>query len=108
MNSYKILITSTNSNKIAHKIQTSILEEKLSPCINIIDGVKSSYLWKDKIVMDEEIILIIKSRSEDTQKIRQIIFNVHNYDTPELISINFDILSDKYASWFNKCLVDIK
>ena len=106
MHDYKILVTTTNSKEVAQKIQRIILENKLSPCINVLDNIQSSYLWEGKVVTDKEIMLIIKSTSDNIQEIKETILELHNYDTPEIISINFDIMDDRYARWFNESITD--
>ena len=106
MHDYKILVTTTNSKEVAQKIQRIILENRLSPCINVLDNIQSSYLWEGKVATDKEIMLIIKSTSEKIKEIKETILELHNYDTPEIISINFDIMTDRYARWFNESIAE--
>ena len=46
---YKIIITTTDSLKTADKIKITILNKKLSPCIQLISNVHSEYIWKNKV-----------------------------------------------------------
>tara|TARA_X000001036_G_scaffold34192_2_gene27917 strand:+ start:10522 stop:10830 length:309 start_codon:yes stop_codon:yes gene_type:complete len=100
---YKILITTSNNRDVLSMIaKDCILNKKLSPCAHIIDNNSSFYIWNDDFISDKEYILMIKCKEQSVQEIKEIINAKHNYDIPELISIEFDIASDKYKEWFNK------
>ena len=53
-----------------------------------------------------EVSLFINNISyecnEWIKKIINEIKSIHSYDIPEIISIDFNILSDKYEKWFNE------
>lgn len=107
MNKYKILITTTNSLTVAKKIQQILINKKLAPCVHTISNIESSYLWEGKLVSDKEIIIIIKSLEKYTSDIKETLTKIHNYTVPELLSLDFDIVNDKYAKWFNENINNI-
>ena len=59
-----------------------------------------TYQWKDKVEHSSEILLLIKSIPENVQKCKDIMLKHHNYDTPELIVLDGDIIEDGYQAWF--------
>ena len=83
---FKIIETSTDKLLIAEKISQSIISSKLSPCVQIIDGIKSYYIWKNKIVSSNEYTIKIKTVENYINKISLIIKEKSNYDVPEVIS----------------------
>ena len=100
---YKILITTSNDRDVLSMIaKDCILNKKLSPCAHILDNNSSFYIWDNDFISEQEYILVIKCKEQFLDKIKKNINARHNYDNPELISIEFDILSDKYKDWFNK------
>ena len=99
---YKILITSSDDNAVLNDIAKVLTIKKLSPCSNIIQDVKSFYLWDNKFIDENESLLIIKCEVSDIKKIEKIIYQKHNYEIPEIISIDFNIISKEYKNWFNK------
>ena len=101
MKKYKTIITTTNSNENCESIKNKLLSEKLSPCIQVIKNIKSSYLWEDKIVSDNEMMILIKTEFKNVELIIKEIKSLHLYDTPEILSYDFDILSEKYKKWFD-------
>ena len=96
----KIIQTTIDSTKTAESISEILVENKLSPCVQIIPNIKSVYQWKDKIEHSSEILLLIKTIPENVQKCKNIILKHHNYDTPELIVMDGYILEDDYQAWF--------
>ena len=99
---FKIIETSTDKLIIAEKISQSIINSKLSPCVQIIDGIKSYYIWKNKIVSSKEYTIKIKTVENHINKISSIINEKSNYDVPEVISYDFRIENKEYENWFNE------
>ena len=98
---YKIIITTTNSLKDIESIKKNILLKKISPCIQVINNIESSYIWENEIVSDNEAVIFIKTTSRNESLVISEIIKNHSYDTPEIISYDFDILSEKYKKWFD-------
>ena len=96
----KIIITTTDSNKTANVIAESLVKDNLSPCVQIAPNILSVYNWKCKIENTGEILLLIKTIPENVEDCKKLILQYHNYDTPELIVINGDILNGEYMDWF--------
>jgi len=100
---YRILITTSNNRNVLEQIaKDSILNKKISRCAHITSAVNSFYMWDDTLVSEDEYLLIIKCESKYISEIEKIIKNRHNYDIPEIISVDFDIVSKEYKEWFNK------
>ena len=99
---YKILITTSDDINILEDIaKECILHQKSSPCAHIINNVRSFYVWKDNYAKKSEYMLLIKCKEQYADNIKALINDRHNYEIPELISIDFDIASEKYKKWFN-------
>lgn len=99
---FKIIETSTDRLIIAEKISKSIINSKLSTCVQIIQGIKSYYIWKNKIVSSNEYIIKIKTVPKHINKISLIIKEKSNYNVPEVISYDFSIEDKAYENWFNE------
>ena len=98
----KIIQTTTDSIKIAESISKVLVNNNASPCVQIISNVKSVYRWKNKLEQSSEILLLIKTIPENVQKCKNIILKHHNYDTPEIIVTDGEILLDEYSDWFRE------
>ena len=95
-----IIITSTDSNKTANTIAECLIKDNLSPCVQIVSNIQSVYKWKGKIDKSGEILLLIKTISENVKICKKLILKYHNYDAPEIVLTDGDILDDAYRDWF--------
>ena len=98
---YIIIKTTTSSQSVCNKIVDEVLNNNLSPCAHI-SLITSKYKWKNKINNKNEYLLDIKTIKKYQKKIIQLIHKNHNYEIPEIISIDFNILNNDYKEWFNE------
>ena len=101
-----ILALTTCPESRCEQLARTLVEKKLCACVNIISGVKSIYFWKDEITMDSESILLIKTETKLSKKLRNIIIENHPYDLPEFITINIDSGSKEYLDWITANLLE--
>ena len=80
-----IVQTSTDDKEILEKITNVVLDKRLAACINIIPSVQVYLDGKENIKL-REYILQIKTLDE-LYKDREIYLELHNYQTPEIISV---------------------
>jgi len=98
MSYYVFLVTVPNLEE-GKKIGRALVEEKLAACANIVKDIFSIYEWKDKIMEENEHLMLIKTTEENSDKIIQKINEIHSYDTPECIGFKIDKGSEKYLNW---------
>ena len=101
---FLVIKTNTNNIDIANKISNLLLNEKLSPCVQIKKNYKSNYIWNDKIVSDYEHLVQIKTLPSFKKLVVELIMSNHNYDIPEITINKEEIINPNYAEWFTKCL----
>lgn len=102
MTEYNIVLCTVNTRDLANNIAKSLISEKLAACVNISDNITSIYSWDDKIVEDNEILLIIKSKKNLFPKVEAKIKQLHPYEVPEIISIDINAGSSDYLKWLNQ------
>ena len=96
----KIIYTTTDSDKTANDISKYLVKGNLSPCVQIMANIRSVYKWKDQLNESGEILLIIKTIPENLEDCKKMTLKYHNYDVPEIIVMNGEILNDEYQEWF--------
>ena len=96
----KTIITTIDSYKTANDIAEYLVKDNLSPCVHIKPNIQSIYKWKDKLTKSVEIILLIKTIPNKVQACKKLILKYHNYEVPELVVIDSNILNDQYKDWF--------
>lgn len=99
------IVCCTCANAVeARRIATTLVEERLAACINILPSICSIYRWKGKVESAEEWLLLIKSAEPYFSKLRDRIAELHSYDTPEIIMLPIVAGSERYLSWLKEQL----
>ena len=81
-----------------------MIKKKLIACANILNNIESIYLWKGKILRNKEFMMLLKTMSDKEKKIYSIINDLHNYQVPEIITLEINNLDKNYAKWINQSL----
>ena len=100
-----IIVLMTTANKTeAEKIINNLLKEKLIACANILDSVSSIFWWKQKIELDTETLVLMKSSNELFQNLVERIQKLHSYEVPEILAIPIIDGAKSYLDWMNTAL----
>jgi len=94
-----VILCTVPDEATAEKMAKGLLEERLAACVNAIPGVKSFYRWQGKIETDNEIQLLIKTRSKRFDELAAWISANHPYEVPEVVAIPASQVSDAYLAW---------
>ena len=101
-----IIKTTSNSENSLKKIANGLLERELIACVNILSGIKSIYKWENKIVEDLEYMMLIKTLKSKEKDVYNFIKKEHNYDIPELSTLNLSKIDNSFLSWLEGVLAD--
>ena len=100
---FSIYLVTCGTTEEAEKISSTLLNEKLIACANIIGGAEKSlfsiYTWQNKVEKDPELQLVMKSRTELLDEIVESVNKVHSYDVPEVIAQPILGGSKEYLKW---------
>ncbi|MDO4708736.1 MAG: divalent-cation tolerance protein CutA [Pseudomonadota bacterium] len=83
----------------AEQIASTLVEERLAACVNIVPGLTSIYRWQGRIARDTEWLLIIKTRSEKLDALRARLLALHPYELPELVAVQAADGLPAYLDW---------
>ncbi len=98
-----IFVTAANK-KEAGNIANSLIEKKLAACVNIIDKIESVFWWEGKVSRAREVLLVIKSKKTNLNKIIKQVRATHSYSVPEIIAIPIAGGYKPYLKWINDSL----
>lgn len=96
---YRLAITTCPDMEIAETLATALVEERLAACVNILPGARSVYEWQGKVEKEQELVLLIKSRSDRLNALETRLLELHPYELPELIVVPLVGGLAPYLSW---------
>jgi periplasmic divalent cation tolerance protein len=99
MSGISMVMVTVGRGEEALTIARTLVEEKLVACVNIVPRIRSIYRWKGEVCDEEELLLIMKTRSNLFPGLQDRIRELHSYEVPEIISFPVaDGLPD-YLKW---------
>ncbi|KAE8585072.1 hypothetical protein XENTR_v10021208 [Xenopus tropicalis] len=87
------------NDTVAKDIARGLVERKLAACVNIIPQITSIYEWKGKLEEDNEVLLMIKTRSSKVSALTEYVRSVHPYEVCEVISLPIEQGNPPYLKW---------
>ncbi len=101
MNTNHIVVMTTFSKKeTGNKLVDGLLSKGLAACIQAFP-VKSCYTWKGSVCKDSETLLFIKTKAQLFEEVQKTILQLHDYETPEIISVPMLRGSKAYLDWID-------
>lgn len=92
--------TATEADTLAEKIVT----QKLAACVQILPPMTSVYVWEGKLQKESEHLLLIKTLEEKYDELETLIIAKHSYDTPEIVAIKSENVSERYLNWISSSI----
>jgi len=101
MNAIVVLVTCA-SEKQAGEISQKLLQQRLAACVNVVKDVSSLFHWQGKIEAAHEVLLLIKTRAELFEGVRDCVKAAHSYANPEIIALPVVAGSSEYLEWIEQ------
>lgn len=97
-----VVLSACGSEESAAALGRTLVEQHLAACVNIVPGARSIYRWQGKLEDSAEWLLIIKSRRDLFDRLRECIAKVHTYEVPEVIALPVVEGSESYLAWLDR------
>jgi periplasmic divalent cation tolerance protein len=98
-NEFVVIFITASSENESEKLGEILLAGHRVACVNVVEGVKSTYWWQGKLESARESLLIIKTRKSQVDAIIKIIKEKHSYTTPEILVIPVIGGNPDYLDW---------
>ncbi len=82
----------------------ALLEEGLIACANIMAGAESLFVWDNEIQKAHEVVVVIKTRRKNEDKIVKLVKQLHSYETPCVVFTPIENGNSQFMDWVeNAC-----
>lgn len=81
-----------------------LVDGRLAACVNIVPGLTSIYRWQGAVQRDAECLLIIKTRQDRFEALRDTLQARHPYELPEIIAVPLSGGLPAYLAWIDDSL----
>ena len=86
----------------AAPLASALLQQQLAACVNIVPAIRSLYRWEGELCDDQESLLIIKTRADLLDRLRQAVVDKHPYEVPEVIALPVVGGHGPYLAWIDQ------
>lgn len=98
-----IVVFCTAPPSEAEKIADALVAGHLAACVNTVP-VRSRYEWEGRTCVDEEHLLIIKTRQGHLGELTETIRNLHSYEVPEILALPVTGGYTGYLDWIRQVI----
>jgi periplasmic divalent cation tolerance protein len=96
-----VVLTTVASDDEAVQLVRTLLDRRLIACGTLVPGARSIYRWQGKIADEQEVLLLLKTRSARLEALQEAFRELHPYKVPELLALSVDTGLEKYIEWIN-------
>ena len=96
-----VVLTTVASDEEAVRFVRELLERRLIACGTLLPGGRSLYRWQDQIADEQEVVILLKTRSARLDSLRAAFTELHPYRVPELLALPVEAGLEKYLEWIN-------
>ena len=93
-----VLITASSAAE-ANIIAGALVRERLAPCVSVAPEVLSTYWWEGDVQSAKESLLIVKTKLDVFEALKDRVLELHSYDVPEIVCMPLVKGSENYLSW---------
>ncbi|KAM3960975.1 protein CutA homolog [Aphomia sociella] len=105
---YSVAYVTVPSLEVGKTIGHGLVKNKIAACVNIIPQVTSIYEWKNEINEDNELLLMIKTRTSHVDKLTEFVRSNHPYEVCEVISLPIKNGNPPYLKWIGDTVPENK
>ncbi len=101
-----VVLTTLANPEQARGLVRKLLGARLVACGTLIPGAVSVYRWQGEVTEETETLVILKTRVECWERLRECVEQEHPYDVPELLALPVEAGLSKYLSWVTEQTIE--
>jgi len=96
-----VVLTTVSNDEEAVSLVKALLDRRLIACGTLVPGARSIYRWQGKVADEQEVLVLLKTRSARLEQLQAAFKELHPYKVPELLALAVDTGLEKYLEWIN-------
>ncbi|MGQ0537732.1 MAG: divalent-cation tolerance protein CutA [Gemmatimonadaceae bacterium] len=96
-----VLLTTVASSDEGVRFIRTLLDRRLIACGTMLPGARSFYRWEGKVADEQEVVVLLKTRSAVYHAIEKAFVELHPYKVPELLALEVRAGFEKYVDWIS-------
>ena len=96
-----VVLTTVATADEAVRLIRALLERRLVACGTILPGARSLYRWDGKVADEQEVVVLLKTRSARLASIEEAFADLHPYKVPELLALPVEAGLPRYLAWIS-------
>jgi len=101
---YIFIYTTFPTQEDAQRVARAIIKKKLAGCANVFPQGISYFQWEGEVKETGETIVILKSRSDYWERLREAILSMHPYEVPVIAKIVMQDSNPPFQQWMDESL----
>lgn len=98
---HAVITATARSREEADRIASALVDSRLAACVQLLP-IESRYVWKGDVAVDDEVLLLIKTRVDRFDAVRSVIAELHSYEVPEIVLFEVAQGSPSYLAWIDE------
>ena len=86
----------------ARRIVTTLVEERLAACGNLVPGIESIYRWQGAVETATEVLALLKTENSRFEALESRLKELHPYEVPECLALSVAEGSLPYLRWLTE------
>ena len=94
-----LVFTNLPDVESARALATTLVEQRVAACVNVLAPCQSIYRWEGKLEEAEEVTLLIKTSAARYAALEEAIRAYHPYELPEIVAVRIEKGLPDYLAW---------
>lgn len=102
MGDYAAVLVTCPDERVAAKIASTVVSERLAACGQIVGPIRSIYRWKGDVMDEPEYLLIMKTKGALFEELGARVVELHPYEVPQVVALEIKEGSKDYLAWIEE------
>ena len=95
----RVVLVTAPEAEVGRRIASTLVEERLAACVNLVPGISSIYRWDGGVQEDVEVLLVVKTSEARCSELADRVRELHPYELPEVLALAAAGGSAPYLDW---------